>query len=191
MGMTLELNHALHVRSYPGSPRGGDTGLVIPSEDGALAILIDATGHGLSAYAIAQKARQLVQTYAHCAPDELLMHLDRGLRGTDGCAAAVVRIEGESLSFAGIGNIGVRLNQKQIHSKTGIVGQRMRTPELTRHAFPAGSCLVMHTDGVSSPSQIPLGSPNTIVHKLVESQGSLHDDASALAICWQDKTPLC
>ena len=189
--MILALDHALHVRSYPGSPRGGDSGMVIPRPDGALVVLIDATGHGLSAYAIAQKAKALIQSNAHCAPHELLMHLDQGLRGTDGCAAAVAQIEGQTLSFAGIGNIGVRLNQKHIHSRTGIVGQRMRSPELTHHAFPVGSCLVMHTDGVSTPSEIPMGSPRSIVRKLVESRGSMLDDASALAICWQDNHSLC
>jgi hypothetical protein len=60
--MILALDHALHVRSYPGSPRGGDSGMVIPRPDGALVVLIDATGHGLSAYAIAQKAKALIQS---------------------------------------------------------------------------------------------------------------------------------
>ena len=191
MGVTLELDHAVHVRSYPGSPRGGDSGMVIAHDDGALAVLIDATGHGLSAYAVAQKARTIIQAHALCDPDELLLHLNEGLRGTDGCAAAVAQIHDEVLRFAGIGNIGVRLNQRHLHSKTGIVGQRMRTPEVAQYPFPVGAFLVMHSDGVSTPSAIPAGDARSIVHKLVEGRGSMQDDASALAIGWQEKSRLC
>ena len=187
MGLTMELDHAIKVRSYPGSPRGGDTGLVIPHEDGALVALIDASGHGLSAWAVAQKARAVVLQHPHAEPCQLLDLLDAALKGTDGAAASIARIRGETLSFAGVGNVAARIDTQRLTTQTGIVGCRMRTPHLITTGFPCGAWLLMHTDGVATPPHIPPGSAQTVVQTLIETRGSDTDDASALALRWQEK----
>ena len=89
MGLAMELDFAVHVRPYPGAPRGGDAGVVIPSGDGALAVLIDAAGHGLAAYVVAQKARETIYAHPDAEPDELLLLLDASLKGGVGAAVSV------------------------------------------------------------------------------------------------------
>ena len=76
----MELDWKVHIRAFPGMPRGGDSGVVIPKQDGAVAALIDATGHGLQAYAVAQAARKVVLGSAEEAPDKILYELDAALK---------------------------------------------------------------------------------------------------------------
>lgn len=183
----LELDHAVHVRSYPGSPRGGDAGWVIPFEDGALAVLLDASGHGLAAYAVAQKARTAIHENARLEPDALLTLLDKTLKGTVGASVSIALVRGNTLHFAGVGNVSARIDAYSMNVKVGVVGTRMRQPEMIAMPFPANAWLIMHSDGVSSPDFIPPGSAKTIVRTLVEHRGSEHDDASAIALRWQHK----
>lgn len=182
----LELDHAALVRSYPGSPRGGDVAMVIPSDDGALAVLIDASGHGLAAYVVAQKARQTVQKNAHLEPDTLLNLLNDALTGTVGAAVSIARIRGNTLYFAGVGNVSARVNDYSLHAKVGVVGSRMRRPEIITVPFPTEAWLLMHSDGVSTPNFTPHGSALAIVRKLIEASSD-HDDASAVALRWQTR----
>jgi hypothetical protein len=185
--MNSELDHALFIRSYPGSPLGGDAGVVLPTEDGALVALIDATGHGLMAYGVAMKARSTIQNHADLPPDALLHLLDKELRGSDGAAISIVRVRRDHVEFSGIGNVNIRINEQQFLPKIGIVGYRMRTPEVSRAKFPQGSWLLLHTDGVSTPNSIPRGSARTIARTLVEENGSMQDDAAVLALRWQER----
>lgn len=187
MGLKLELDHAFCTRSYPGSPLGGDTCLIVPNDDGALIAVVDATGHGLGAYAIAQKARGVVQKHADRQPDALLLLLDEALKGTDGAAAMVLRIHGQSITYSGIGNVSGQIGGQVLHYKQGILGWRMRRPELTTAPFAVGSWLLLHTDGVSRPEAIPAGHAQTIVQSLINTHGSSSDDASVLAARWQEK----
>lgn len=183
----LELDHAVHVRSYPGSPRGGDSGLVIPLEDGALTALIDASGHGLAAYVVAQKARAVVLDNATLEPDALLYLLDKALTGTVGAAVSIARIRGNTLDFAGVGNVCARIDHYSLNVKVGVVGYRMRKPSVITLPFPTNAWFIMHSDGVSSPDAIPPGNAQAIVRSLVDMNGSEHDDASAVALRWQHK----
>ena len=75
MELGNDMDWAVHVRAYPGAPRGGDAGIVIPAgDDGALAVLIDAAGHGLAAYVVAQKARETVYAHPDAEPDRSEEH---------------------------------------------------------------------------------------------------------------------
>jgi len=187
----VELDHAVCVRSYPGAPRGGDMGLVIPIDQGFLAVLLDASGHGLAAYAVAQKARHTLLENTHLAPADLLRALDNSLKNSIGAAAAVARLQHDRLEFSGIGNVNARLvvdsQQQALKVKVGVLGWRMRTPETQVLDFPANACLVMHTDGVSLPDSLPRGSAKSLAQSLVDLHGSEHDDASVLVLQRQRK----
>ena len=182
----MVLDHAVCVRSYPGSPRGGDMGLVVPLAQGALAVLLDASGHGLDAYAVAQKARRTILSNSHLAPANLLLALNDALQSSIGAAAAVASLQDEQLAFSGIGNVNARLivasHQQALKVKTGVLGLRMRTPETQTLPFPIGACLVMHSDGVALLDHVPRGNAQAIAQSLVEQLGSPHDDASALVL---------
>ncbi len=187
----FELDHGIFVRSYPGSPRGGDMGLVMPTLKGVLVALLDAAGHGLEAYAVAQKARQVLLENAHLSPADLLRAIDHKLQGSIGAAAAVAKLEADQLAFCGIGNVNGRLivgaHQQPLKVKVGVLGWRMRTPETQWVDFSHNACLVLHTDGVTLPERVNRGGAQAMAQALVEQHGSFHDDASVLVLQRQSK----
>ncbi len=183
----MELEWAVHIRSYPGAPRGGDVGVVVPLEDGALAALIDATGHGLTAYAVAQTARKTLLRASTWEPDAILRELDAALAGSIGAAISVARIRQRTLAFAGVGNVSASVGLRPLPGRAGVVGQRMRTPQVVRVAFEPDTWLLMHTDGVSHPRAIPAGNADTAARTLVETHGSQHDDAGVVLARWRER----
>lgn len=182
MGVIVDLEWKVQIQSFPNAPRGGDLGVFVPTDDGALAALIDATGHGLTAYSVAQKARNTILQSKLRAPDEVLYELHDTLSGSIGAAISVAHIQGDFIDFAGIGNVKASVNLKPLRVRTGIVGQRMRTPTVTRVGFPPNVWLLMHTDGVSTLRSIPSGSAETAARKLVETHGTIHDDSAVLLV---------
>ena len=184
--MSMELDCAVHVRSYPGMPRGGDAGVVRELDDGALVALIDATGHGLTAYAVAQTARRLLHATTTLEPAALLTELDAALRGGIGAAISVARIRPDEVEFAGVGNVEAFVHLKPLLVRTGVVGQRMRTPKVERVPLLQDQWLLMHTDGVSRPRAVPNGSAETAARALVEANGGHHDDAAVLLARWRE-----
>lgn len=187
--LMIELDYGIHTRSFPGSPLGGDLGLVIPQADGALMAMVDATGHGLSAYAITRIARSVILDNADQAPDELLRLLNARLTGTDGASASIIRLQNGKIHFSGIGNIRTLIGQHRLTPKAGMLGQRMRTPDISTLVFPAGQWLLMHTDGVSTVNTLPfpVAHATGLAHKIVDLHGSPMDDACALVLRWQMK----
>lgn len=182
----MDLEWAVYVRSYPGAPRGGDVGVVVSREDGALAALIDASGHGLTAYAVAQTARKALLTASEHEPDAVLKMLDGALAGTIGAAISVAQIRPNELTFAGIGNVSASVGLRPLVTRAGVVGRPNRAPKVSRVAFPPNTWFLMHTDGVSRPQAIPAGGAETAARALVEANGSRHDDAGVLLLRWKE-----
>lgn len=183
------LDWAIHVRSYPGAPRGGDAGVVIPCADGALSVLIDGAGHGLSAYRIAQMAREAVYEHPDAEPAALLDILDRTLKGTSGAAISVGRLRHDALSFCGVGNVRGSVGLRPLPVREGIVGYRMRPPKVISAEMRPDVWFLMHTDGVSAPTAIPAGPAAHVARGLVECFGSANDDAAVLALRWRAGVP--
>lgn len=179
------LDWAVYVRSFPGAPRGGDAGVVIPFPDGALAVLIDGAGHGLTAYKIAQAARNVVYENPDKEPAALLELLDDTLKGTDGAAISIARLRHETLSFCGVGNVRGSIGFRPLQVREGIVGLRMRQPKVVSAELKPDIWFLMHTDGVSSPTAAPAGPAALVARELVETFGSLNDDAAVLALRWR------
>jgi len=183
MGVTAALEHAIKVRSFPGSPRGGDMGLVLPHDDGALIALIDATGHGLDSYGVAMEARRTIMANADAPLVDLFARLDDVLRGTLGAAISIARLQGDALEFGGIGNVAAYVGLSALHVNVGVVGQRpQRPPHLSRTLLPPNVWLLMHTDGVGRPDMVPPGSAETAASALIDSYGRTTDDAAVLLL---------
>jgi hypothetical protein len=185
----LELEWAVETRSYPGAPRGGDFGLLRPLDGGWLAALVDATGHGLSAYAIAQKARHALLETPDADLERILWELNEVLAGSEGAAVSVAHLREGELVFAGVGNVAAFVGGRPLLVRTGVVGRQMRTPHPQRVDFGPGTWLLMHTDGISHCSEVPHGSAETAARTLVEERSSSHDDSSVLLARWLEKTP--
>ena len=181
----MELDWTVLIRPYPGAPRGGDLGVVIPLEDGALAVLVDASGHGLAAYAVAQTARNTILESGSRDPAALLTELDAALSGGIGAAVSVARVFADRLEFAGIGNVNASVGLKPLVVRPGVVGVRMRTPRVMSTDFPPDTWLLMHTDGVSRPRSIPGGSAESVATALMDDRGSDFDDSGILLLRWR------
>ena len=179
----------MHVRSYPGAPRGGDVGVIVLDECGALAALVDATGHGLTAYAVAQAARKILLQTSSREPDVVLQELDATLAGSIGAAISVAHVRPHELAFSGVGNVSASIGLRPMLVRPGVVGRRMRKPAVARMAFEPNTWLLMHTDGVSRPDTIPAGDAETAARALVEAKGSHHDDAGVLLLRWRERRP--
>jgi hypothetical protein len=186
--MTAELEWAVESRSFPGAPRGGDFGIVRPMEQGFLAVLVDATGHGLQAYAVAQKARHALAAMVQSDPERILHDLDDVLRGTIGAAVSVAHLLPDELVFAGVGNVSGHIGGRPLVVRTGVVGQNMRTPKAQRAEMKPGAWFMMYTDGVAGPPGVPHGSAETAARLIVEQHGQEHDDASVLLARWREET---
>ena len=180
--MNMQLEWKVLIRAFPGMPRGGDTGLVLSRPGGALAVLIDASGHGLAAYSVAQKARSTVLNSLSDHPGLLIGELDEALQGTIGAAVSVARIHEDSIEFAGVGNVSASIDLSPFLVQPGVVGQRMRTPRVSSASWAPGQWLLMHTDGVSRPRALPNGNAETVATKLMDAYGSDHDDAGILLV---------
>ena len=185
-GSSRSLDWWVETRSYPGAPRGGDFGLVRQVGDGWLAALVDATGHGLAAYAIARKARHYLRDTVDADPTRILRDLDHVLSGTEGAGVSIAWLRETELVFAGVGNVLAFVAGRPLIVRTGVVGRQMRTPFPQRVELPPGDWLMMHTDGVSHPREIPHGSAKTVARALIERYAQSHDDASVLLACWRE-----
>ena len=181
-----KLDWWVETRSYPGAPRGGDFGLVRKVEDGWLAALVDATGHGLAAYAIARKARHYLRETADADPTRILRDLDQVLSGTEGAGVSIAWLRDTELIFAGVGNVLAFVAGHPLIVRTGVVGRQMRTPFPQRVDLLQSDWLMMHTDGMSHPREIPHGSARTVARTLIERYAQSHDDASVLLACWRE-----
>ena len=189
MGVTPILEHAICIRSYPGSPRGGDLGMVVPRAGGALAALVDASGHGLASHAVALAARRTIAASAEESIEEIFRKLDVELSGTIGAAISIASITDGAVVFAGIGNVAAYVDLNPLLVRFGVVGQRPRSPILAHATLPQDVWLLMHTDGVRRPDAIPRGSAETAAAALIESHGQLHDDAGVLLLRWRNTEP--
>ncbi len=160
-------------------------GVFIPLEDGALAALIDASGHGLAAYSVAQTARNTILNSSTRKPDALLDELNNALRGSIGAAIFIARIHPSTIEFAGVGNVSASIGLKPLLGRAGVVGLRMRPPTLVTANLPPDSWFLMHTDGVSRPKSIPSGNAESAANTLMETCASGHDDAGILLARWR------
>jgi len=184
------LDAASFVRPHPGLPRGGDRAVVRELEDGALVVLLDALGHGLTAHAAAQAAHRALLAMHSEEPTVVLSDLHEALRGTVGAAAAVARVFRDHLTFAGIGNVAGWFGGRRLLTREGVLGQRFRAPHVTEQPLSCSEWLFLHTDGVSySGEALPSGTAATVVRSLVDSAGKSYDDAAALAVRWVESLP--
>lgn len=190
ISLNAMLDAAVYVRPYPGLPLGGDLGVIRPFDDGALVALVDALGHGLTAYSAAQSARHALLTTTSQAPEVILAELDVALQGSVGAVAAIARVYPDRVAFAGIGNVAAWCAGQRLLSRDGVLGQRFRTPRTSEHALPPGQWLLLASDGISSAKPlVPVGTAATAARALVEAFGKAHDDAAVLAARWLEGTP--
>ena len=177
---------AAETGGHSAGPRGAATALLV--------MLCDGLGHGPLAARASEQAVAAFHRSASDDPQELVGTLHRALAGTRGGAAAVARIEpGERrVSYCGVGNISgfvVADNRRNtLLSAPGIVGHHLPRLRAFEAALPAGSSLVLHSDGLTErwdPAAMPgvfQRSSTMIAAHLLREAGVRRDDASTVVI---------
>jgi anti-sigma regulatory factor (Ser/Thr protein kinase) len=141
----------------PGEEQCGDAWASRTTREGMVILVVDGLGHGPGAAEAAREAVGLfLEDRGGAPPAETLDRLHRGLRATRGAAAAIAQIHPsrQLLTYAGVGNIaGFVLGGERpraLVSHNGILGLEVRRFQEFTYLWPAGSTLVMHSDGLTS-----------------------------------------
>lgn len=132
----------------------GDAWQIVTNADGTAVLVVDGLGHGTFA---AEAARTCVDAFLKSpgdTPVEILQRANRLMSKTRGGAAACARMRGESLTYSGVGNINGHVISTEysqgLMSHNGTLGMHQRPAQQFEYTLPAGSLLVMHSDGLSA-----------------------------------------
>ena len=66
-------------------------------------------------------------------------------------------------------------------------GVRMRTPRVCNATLGTGQWLLMHSDGVSRPRELPNGNAQSVAKQLMASCAHDNDDSAILVLRWLEK----
>jgi anti-sigma regulatory factor (Ser/Thr protein kinase) len=178
------------VRPIAGETVSGDAYAVRDSAGRLQAMLCDGLGHGPLAALAAEHASTAFGTAPDGGPRLVLEHLHRRLARTRGAVAAVVEVIGDTVHFAGLGNISAWVTdggrRKAMTSMPGIVGNQRPEIKEFEYRLPPGAVIVMHTDGLThrwdlTPYPGLLNrQPLLVAATLLRDAGRRHDDAGIL-----------
>ena len=140
----------------PGEEQCGDDWTLAVHDRRSLLLVADGLGHGPQAQKAARVAVDTARRKAAQSPAKILDDIHAAARDTRGAAVAVCAIEPDSAlcRFAGIGNIACSVyaagKRHQLVSLNGTVGHSVRKIREFSVPWPAGSLLVMHSDGLAT-----------------------------------------
>lgn len=184
-----------YARPVPGELVCGDIALVQEVGDTLLLALVDVSGHGDQAGALADQISQHLTVHALCDTHELMARLHELLRGTQGAAVALVHVNlmTAQADFCAVGNVNacrvVGERWKPI-AKDGVLGQRLPTLLRQSTQLRNGDLILMWTDGVSELAARRFAAKNghqateKLAVDLVTALGRPFDDASCMVLKW-------
>lgn len=183
------------LRPCPGFVVSGDRALCLPINEGVLFGIIDASGHGPCADAIAGQLEALFMDNDSADLGQLMHRFAGALKGSIGAAAGLVylnRINGV-FDFLGVGNTRIMQmgsNHWRGVSREGVLGggAPRHLPQTGR--LQCGDLLLLWTDGIPEGGCAELVRPlssrsvDDIASALVSTRGRPYDDASCLVVRW-------
>ena len=142
----------------PGEFECGDDWAMVRRQGQFLVMVVDGLGHGPPAAEAAQAALGVFRSRSAGEPADLIEAAHGALRSTRGAALAIAKIDPAlgRVQYAGVGNIsGVIVDSRKgrttsMISHNGTVGHIVRKIQVFDYAWPEGSLLVMHSDGVAT-----------------------------------------
>lgn len=180
------------VRPITGETECGDTFGAVETDGSVTGVLCDGLGHGPLAAIAATEAVQAVLESPADEPAALVQRAHRRLAHTRGGAIAVVRVTGQAVLFAGLGNIaGVILaedTRRGMISVPGIAGHQARAIRQFEYDAVPGAAVILHSDGISgrwAPEALPglnARDPLVIAAALLAEAGTRRDDAGVLVL---------
>jgi anti-sigma regulatory factor (Ser/Thr protein kinase) len=180
------------VRPMTGETECGDIFGALETDGGVTGILCDGLGHGpLAAIAATEAVKAVLESPAD-EPAVLVERAHRRMNHTRGGAIGVVRVTGQVVRFAGLGNIAAMIltdrTRQSMISVPGIAGHQARTIRQFDYVGPPGAAIILHSDGISSrwsPEALPglnARDPLTIAAALLAEAGTHRDDAGVLVL---------
>lgn len=174
---------------------GDDWALHVEGTRAAL-MVADGLGHGLLA---AEAAHEASRVFADCgcreSPTQFLGVAHDALRKTRGAALALASLNSASgqINYAGVGNIaGVIVapdgTTRSMVSHNGTAGVEVRKMQEFQYAWPAGNCVVMHSDGLATQWRIDkyrglaLKHPGLIAGVLYRDHRRSRDDVTVVVV---------
>ncbi len=165
---------------YPGLDVCGDGWAVHEQAERVTLFVCDGLGHGDGAADATKVALAAFRQRPDDSLSEILDAVDRAARGTRGACGTVVRIDlaAREATIAGVGNVAAWIagaGQRQLVTQHGTLGQAMPKLREERYPFPAGSVLLVCSDGLKSRID------------LADHAGLLGCDARTIAtVLWRD-----
>lgn len=184
--------------------RGGDAALLVPREDLGLLAIVDATGHGPEAHALAWRLIDRLRTrfLTTPAPNDaavLLHDLHEACVGTVGAAAGLALLDAASdqLRYLAVGNVRAAVLGPERFtgvSRDGMLGRRWPTPFVQSARLRPGDLMLLWTDGLpASLARDLAGDASTgagvtsaaLADHAVAAYGRGYDDAACVVARWR------
>ena len=157
-------------------------------------LVADGLGHGPLAAAASKDAASKFESKPFDEPQSIMNSFHQALSGSRGAAAAcaLLDVENRRIAFSGVGNICGSVvtteRSRGMVSHNGILGVKPLRTQQFEYDWPAGSCVVMHSDGISARWDLKaypglMGRhPAIIAGVLFRDYGRARDDVSVLVV---------
>jgi Stage II sporulation protein E (SpoIIE) len=174
----------------------GDATVVQDCQDGLLLAIVDASGHGERANAVASVVSNTIVQEGTPDLGRLMTRIHQLLSGTVGAAvglAFVNKLTGD-FRYLGVGNTcAATLGAQAWHgvSRDGVLGGRLPALVEQSDRLTAGDLLLLWTDGLSEFACPRLASAHSfrsaagIANRLINELARPYDDAGCLVFKWQ------
>jgi hypothetical protein len=151
-----EIEHGAVSAAKRGQDACGDGWCVRSHRGRHVSLVVDGLGHGPEAATAAAAALEALSSNIEREPEDHIKMMHGALRPTRGAAAAVAAFNSRKGigTFAGIGNISAVVvsggASRSLVSLNGTLGHVVRKTKEFAFPFPAGSLLIMHSDGIAT-----------------------------------------
>ena len=180
-------------RCVPGETLNGDAYVVHHlSPTKTIAAVIDGLGHGKEAHLASNIIKEQLLLKSELPLSDLVKYIHQASRGTRGAVIGIVFINTDisKVYFVGIGNIEgfivTATGKKNLISFGGILGHRIRTPQVFEFPYQKGDTICLFSDGINSRWNINdinwKELPQNNADFLINNYSRLNDDATVLII---------
>lgn len=186
------------IRPKSGQSVSGDGCVVVQTEYGVLAAVIDGLGGGEQAAHPMRLGLAVLRDHADRPLKELIQRCHVAMNHTRGAVIGLLRLDSKQkqASYIGVGNIGIHVvSQRAIKpiSKNGILGHgNLPTLLEMNYTFDSGDIFILYSDGISTriisdpiltKTRFPASdSLDYIASDFVERYGKANDDVTVLII---------
>lgn len=172
----------------------GDAVFVAEAPDGVRALVIDVSGHGDEAAALANELVTLAaRRFTKSDVAGVIAELHEACRGTRGaaCSAAFLDRRQRLMHYAALGNTrGVKMGWKRWtgRAQDGLLGSRMPGVAVQTSSLKPQETLVLYSDGLKEritddmEAEINLLPARALVQKLLGTRRKSYDDAACVVI---------